>query len=53
MALWVPQAHVEAHQWVEAGAKANPGIVFQAMGDNFMLTAESNMITAEYHRSRS
>ena len=38
--LWPPQDHVEAHQWVTAMAEAIPGIVFQAIGDDYMITAE-------------
>ena len=43
VALALPEAHVEAHQWITAGAEANPGIVFSAIGGDYM-------ITAEYHR---
>ena len=31
----------EAHQWVEAGAEANPGIVFQAIVGGQLITYET------------
>ena len=30
----------EAHQWVQDGAEANPGIVFQAIVDGQLITSE-------------
>jgi len=37
----------EAHQWVEAGAEANPDIVFQAIVDGQLITSEIPPATRE------
>ena len=37
----------EAHQWVKAGAEANPGIVFQAVVGGQLITSETPQSTRE------